>query len=735
MKKLLTIIFSFVLASSVFATETVIEGFENSADFTVLGVGSYDRTGDSVVPSTVAGKTGNALQVVETISATSAALPWYLPFRLEKDYATPIDLSSAEYFSIDVKLPVTAQTTDKFMMGFHIQDEAGNITQMDYYPCGTATGDNFVTYNFTLTDIKKAVWHGHNAINLKKIKKIYFRIENSGTIDPGTQFTFVLDNFKMYSNVRSPLEVVIDNFDNYASMDAMTTKWVNKFASRPCDSIALVDDGNGGKAAKFTRTFTGANANSGHEITLAQPLNCNPFEYFRIRVIGDAGLTAAAPVLNVFLGDTTGSYINGLVYGWSSVGDGFADIYFHFGEDAYGNSQIDYPTDNTWTAWVSGGRIWDWKEFQYWRGTGSWNTFTNLSCINKICIATQGTAGTYPVTGSWTIDDIAFGYAVDKMPVDAQKSYNVNKVAVAPTVDGTVAAGEWAYASDPACTGFHQYDNPAVAAAEEQSVKAVFDSNNLYLLWQGKNADFKLDFDPVGKSYYNPGGTSYTGDDFEVFLAPAGNNVDHFYHMVFFPCSTNNVCYISSEIERWQAWTLSGSTAAFSYDSVNQNITIEARIPWSDFNSATSPVSGAPVDSLAWGVQLAFANNTPNEYTDWCAIEGAGGFNTRPWGNWIFKSALAVSNDSVVVTIGQTADLNITAGVAPYTWSFSSSSTVLTSAVGSLSASTGSTVTFTATAVGTAKVYCTSSDAQQKEITVTVVPTAAPLAKDWSLME
>jgi len=725
MKKLLTILFSLVLASSVFAaTETVIESCSNYSDFTVTFTADYGRTGDTLNLSNENG----ALKAVAHVD--SAAGAWYYGRQIDKTYTTPIDVSSAEVFSIDVRIPTA---NDNFTMEIYLTDEVGNTDRLLYYPCGTATGESFYTYNFLLSDLQRSVWIGHSAINLKKIKRIRFSIENGGDVAAGTEFTYYLKNFRITSNYRNVLESVLENFNEYGTVDALTTYWQSKWTGARATVPALVDDGNGGKAAQFTTTFAGSNANAGNQITLASPIDFSGAYYLRAKIKGDTTFSTIAPVMHVFLGDTAGNYADGQLYSLGSVNNGWMDVYLPLFPGG-----INYPTDSGWTTWHDGNYIYgatnDWAEFKYWRDA-SGSLQTDLSCINKIVIAQQGTGGTYPVTGSWTIDDLTLGLAMDPLPITTEKNYNVQKVSSAPTIDGTVTAGEWAYAADPACTGFHQYDNTTVAAVEEQSVKAVFDSNYLYLLWQGKDADFKLDFDPVGKSYYNPGGTSYTGDDFEVFLAPAGNNADHFYHMVFFPCTTNNVCYISSEIEGWQAWTLSGSTAAFSYDSVNQNITIEAKIPWTEFNSATSPVSGAPADSDQWGAQLAFANNTPSEYTDWAAIDGAGGFNARPFGTWWFKSALAVSSDSVVVTLGQTADLNITAGVAPYTWSFSTSSTVLTSAIGSLSASTGSTVTFTSTAVGTAKVYCTSSDAQQKVITLTVVPTAAPLARDWSLME
>lgn len=78
--------------------------------------------------------------------------------------------------------------------------------------------------------------------------------------------------------------------------------------------------------------------------------------------------------------------------------------------------------------------------------------------------------------------------------------------------------------------------------------------------------------------------------------------------------------------------------------------------------------------------------------------------------------------------------ISYTGGLAPYNWSFSASSTVLTSAYGSINAATGSRINFTATASGEVDLLCTDSDATPTtvKIHVRIVPTSAPL---WSELE
>jgi hypothetical protein len=76
------------------------------------------------------------------------------------------------------------------------------------------------------------------------------------------------------------------------------------------------------------------------------------------------------------------------------------------------------------------------------------------------------------------------------------------------------------------------------------------------------------------------------------------------------------------------------------------------------------------------------------------------------------------------VTVGQTKDFTISGGVAPYTWSLS------TTGVGSLDTTAGTAVTFTGTGAGTVDVTVTDSYTpvpQQRTVSMTVMPTGAPL--------
>lgn len=79
---------------------------------------------------------------------------------------------------------------------------------------------------------------------------------------------------------------------------------------------------------------------------------------------------------------------------------------------------------------------------------------------------------------------------------------------------------------------------------------------------------------------------------------------------------------------------------------------------------------------------------------------------------------------------GTPVTVNVSGGLAPYTWTLSAPS------LGTLSASSGASVTFTpaaAEAFGTLTI--TDSDDQSVVIPVAVTPTSAPLARDWALME
>lgn len=234
------------------------------------------------------------------------------------------------------------------------------------------------------------------------------------------------------------------------------------------------------------------------------------------------------------------------------------------------------------------------------------------------------------------------------------KTYNVNALStygVAPTIDGTVSAGEWDEAATPGCTGFVLHNNETQAAAEDPTVLAVFDYDNLYIVFQLPNSDFALAFDPTAgdpeNDYRDPTNATYSGDDLEVFLAPAGINFplpgNTCYHIVFFPYEGNGQCYITETGSSTAvypgatSWNPLDEEAAFTYNSTTQELIVEYRIAWTQFDVAPdTTLAGHPADGATWGCQLGSINNNPAEAVNWEPDGTAGFVQGRPFGAWVF---------------------------------------------------------------------------------------------------
>lgn len=227
------------------------------------------------------------------------------------------------------------------------------------------------------------------------------------------------------------------------------------------------------------------------------------------------------------------------------------------------------------------------------------------------------------------------------------KAYDMGKISPAPTIDGTMVAGEWGEGT-AVCTDFTQNGDPLTASTEDLEVTVLYDDTYMYFGIQQVNSNFSLDFNPTG-GVRDPSGTGFAGDDYELFLYPGGPMATVGYHIVFFPNSVDSICYVWDEagtLSGWPgaaSWNGSGDQAAFSY--VGGVLTIEYRIPFSAFNLAGAPVNTVPADDTVWGVQLGHLNNNPVEYPNW-SDSPVGGFvniNNRPWGLMTFSGAPVLS--------------------------------------------------------------------------------------------
>jgi len=144
-------------------------------------------------------------------------------------------------------------------------------------------------------------------------------------------------------------------------------------------------------------------------------------------------------------------------------------------------------------------------------------------------------------------------------------------------------------------------------------------------------------------------------------------------------------------------WDPAGSTSTTDVSVINRlGFTYQ-------LNRASNPT--APLTFSVYFDDITFVQNTSNDLSANVSVINA-----------------APSSAAIPITVS--------GGAAPYTWSLS------TAALGTLSATSGTSVTFTPGAVqiqGTLTI--TDADDQTVVIPVNITPTWAPLAKDWALME
>jgi hypothetical protein len=101
-------------------------------------------------------------------------------------------------------------------------------------------------------------------------------------------------------------------------------------------------------------------------------------------------------------------------------------------------------------------------------------------------------------------------------------------------------------------------------------------------------------------------------------------------------------------------------------------------------------------------------------------------------GNFVLNTApvpLTLSASTISKPLGGSATITASGGLAPYNWSFSTTASVDSAAVGYISSTNGASITFNATGIGEADLFCFDSNSPASKVSVhlIVIPTKAPL--------
>jgi len=608
------------------ADETLLVSFED-IDFATTVDG-----GDDITLATSLDHTEGTYSLDVTYDYVAAGA-WYYNAYIDKEFTTPVDVSGMEYLSYDSNVPTG---NSAFLQILFLVDEMGYVARLVNWGGLDSSTGGWETQTFNLDQLEKNVWYGQGrAINMKKISKIRISIQRQAATSSTGTFTFLLDNMKFLSNLGGLQEVVLEDFESYADDSALSTAWPTVFQS-PTTTLETSAPYSGSQSLNLSADISEKWKNYAVKYDFSSPQDFSTAKYFKVAVHGDVQLATLTPTAHLYLVDADGNRALAYIWDWP-------------GSDEWTQIILPFETggvfgflDDSWTLegdpYTPGYSCW--REDQ-WDG-GAWDEDTDLSQISSVYLSIEtqvGDAVDYPRSVTIGFDDISVGYAMPNPPQPSVNAYNVNVVpatGTTPVIDGTVGAGEWALAESPGCTGFVLHNNNTTAASEDPVVKALFNERFLYILWEVPNADFALAFDPTGQTR-DPSGVSFSGDDFEMFIAPGGNVADEYYQIVLFPDEAESYCYV------WDAYMAGGPTswdavdqAAFSYNSSTNTLTIEYRVRFDAFNMAGAAVTTAPSDGDEWGMQLGVINNNPAEAVNW-EPDGTAGFAAgRPYGTWTF---------------------------------------------------------------------------------------------------
>ncbi|HOE63038.1 MAG TPA: hypothetical protein PKW18_06990 [Candidatus Sumerlaeota bacterium] len=641
MKKQYSFISFFILLSvlSFAATSTVIENCDNT-DYSFSYI--TGKTETITLTNNSTDKTEGACSLDVQYDYVDATV--WNQVSIIKDLPATVDISGMEVFKYDLKVPAA---DSRFELHIYFEDEKGCFARLLDTDSFDVARPIFSVRSLTLSNIQKSQhYKAGRFINMKKIKKIYYRIYRAANVGNSGTFNFSIDNVRFESNTGLLNEVVIEDFESYADDASLQAAYSGAFGRTVTPTLETATPFAGAKSMTYTTDISAVYTNFGVVKTFDETLDFSQAKYYKIAVYGDAKFDVGYnPTAHLYLEDDLGRRILSLIWYWPSNAEWNQII-----------MPIQYDGIETWTdvstlkyGGASGWRQDKWDADVNGNGSG-WDDDCDLTKIKKIiiCVETQAAAGgsvVYPLNGvTMKFDNIIVGFTTEEPPVPSVKYYNVNAISgltKAPIIDGVVSMDEWADAAAPGCTGFVKHDLNTVAAAEDPVVKAVFDRDYLYILYQVVNNSFVVDsgFVPPPYGYRDPT-SNFSGDNYEFLFAPKGIMDAFVYHISLFAKPGDKV-YVwddagESGFNNPSAWNAVGDQGAFSYNSGTKLLTIEYKIPFSAFNLPEAPVNSFPADSTVWGVQIGYINDSPAEAVNWEPDATAGFYAGRPYGTWTF---------------------------------------------------------------------------------------------------
>ena len=368
-----------LLAASAPAATVVADAFEDTAYTT------FCSAGESIVLASDAAHTEGAKSLGFTYNY-SATTAWTKDGRAIKTLATPLDMRGVSSLSYDLNVPVA---NSSFVFVLTLVDDQGFEVRTVNNTAFSAATTGFQTYTWSFASLEKSRWAASGkAVNLAKIRKIMYRLQNSADFAAAGSFSFKIDNLCMNYQAGLLREEKLDDFESYADSAALAAAWVPRNAATAVTAETAAPYA-GTKSLLLTADVAGRWTNYAAEYTLPATRDLSTANYLRLAVRGDAKLAALNPTAHLFLVDTAGNRAVAYVWNWPASAE-WSDIYLPFQRDGI------EPWSSASVSAYGGSSCW--REDAY--DAGGWSGNCDLTQIAKlwVSIETQNT-GTYPVNG------------------------------------------------------------------------------------------------------------------------------------------------------------------------------------------------------------------------------------------------------------------------------------------------------------------------------------------------
>lgn len=285
-----------LLCTAAFAAngQTVVEKFENASEWVVTG--NDLANGATVTSATTTAAATEGTGSVE-FTYNYSGLPYY-EIKIAKSFATPLDLSDAVQFDVDLKGNAAASNVVWFIglrsaNGQSIQMlHSGNDADYEQLPL-----DNFKRWSFSLSEFR---WGGYyttthlNQVDLGRITEIALFMQAQGTVSSAGSAMIAIDNLVAHTTSSRQTVDVLESF-NYPDSNALQAVWQPTLATGDnTASVALGTDMDGtGGALDLTFNVGHQYDRMGALYQLPAPRDFSNVDAFQVILEGDTDLPSS----------------------------------------------------------------------------------------------------------------------------------------------------------------------------------------------------------------------------------------------------------------------------------------------------------------------------------------------------------------------------------------------------------------------------------------------------------